>query len=168
MNPTAGRIQHVIDALDYHFEAFELTHFLNHLECLRRRELVLMAARFSPRLSGVWIKAETADYVFYPADSHAVYRVHSILHEIGHILLGHACRPIESFLPPALLTHFGKPPPVGRLRQVSSPMSDAEEQACELFVALFQRNIVRADRLHALIDPQSSIPAFKRYIQSGA
>lgn len=38
---------------------------------------------------GMWVAADSRDYVFYEADTSPLHRAHIILHELAHALLGH-------------------------------------------------------------------------------
>jgi hypothetical protein len=41
-------------------------------------------------LSGMWVPAQSADYIFYDRHATGVHRNHIILHEIAHLVFGHA------------------------------------------------------------------------------
>lgn len=166
MTPVA-HVQQVIHDLGYDFAEFDLQHFLQHLRQRRRRDILLVAFTFEPGISGAWVRAQTADYIFYPDQVPDIYRNHSILHEIGHILLQHQCRPVENFLSPQMLARLGEKAP-GRLRQATPPAHDADEKAAEMFVTLVQQQIMRNQRRYELAGDSTSIQAFKPFIDGGA
>ncbi|WP_228473449.1 ImmA/IrrE family metallo-endopeptidase [Streptomyces calidiresistens] len=59
----------------------------------RQRPLLLEAvegvAGSENELCGLWVELDHADFIFYEASTSPLHRDHIVLHEIGHILLGH-------------------------------------------------------------------------------
>jgi Zn-dependent peptidase ImmA (M78 family) len=106
MTDGEARVQAVIDGLDYDFKQFSVSHFIQHLEALRARDIILRSVPFDQGLHGFWVRAETADYVFFNRRTHDVHQVHHILHELGHMVLGHRLRDLSSFLPPVLVVQL--------------------------------------------------------------
>ncbi len=168
MTDGEARVRRAIAGLHYDFSRFTIPHFIAHLESLRQREIILNGVAFEGRLHGLWVRAETADYVFFDSRTHPVHRVHHILHEVGHMVLGHRLHDLAAFLPPEL---------VAQLRAVISPelhghcrrwdLHDTpDEREAELFVRLLQREILLAGRLTALTHPDTSIGALGRFTRS--
>lgn len=60
----------VIKQLAYDFENFDLQHFIEHIQKLRQRDIILFPATFGHELSAVWVRAETTDYIFYNTIHH--------------------------------------------------------------------------------------------------
>jgi len=164
-----AEIQTVVEALDYDFDRFELNHFLRHIESLRRRQLIVQPFPFTaPSLYGMWVRAASADYIFYSRDCHPIHQIHTVLHEVGHMLLGHPCRLLDQELPSGLLASLALPHPAGHLRAAPSlSLRDTpEEQECELFAGVIQRKVFEKKRLHLLTGQNSSIGALKPYVDS--
>jgi hypothetical protein len=55
----------------------------------RRHPIALCPVRGRPVPCGMWVAADSRDYVFYEADTSPLHRAHIILHELAHALLGH-------------------------------------------------------------------------------
>ena len=55
----------------------------------RQRALVLCPVRGRPVPCGMWVAADSRDYIFYEADTSPLHQAHIILHELAHALLGH-------------------------------------------------------------------------------
>ncbi len=159
------RIQFVLDRLCYEFDEFEVDHFVRHLEHLRGRSIVRMSYDFDPSLTGLWIPAETADYIFYTRFTHPIHQVHIMLHEIAHIVLGHPCKRIDQIVPLSLLNTFQSSDKfLGRVLDDSE--TDFDEQEAEAFVYLIQQRIVAAKRFSQLTHGQSSIDGLNRFTDS--
>ncbi len=158
-------IQFVLDSLCYNFDQFEVDHFVQHLERLRGRSIVRMSYDFDPSLTGLWIPAETADYIFYTQFTHPIHQAHITLHEIAHMVLGHTCKRIDQILPSTLINTFRLSNEfLGRSSQDSETGFD--EQEAEAFVYLIQQRIVAAKRLSQLTRGQSSIEGLNRFTDS--
>lgn len=165
----SDRLKELIDRLAYDFNQFELAHFIRHIERLQRREILVIPLPFEPGLSAVWIRAETADYIFYNVRTHPIHQSHNILHELAHILLDHTRWPIDQALPPELLALVGTSQLEGRLRKADPYLrADQEEQEAEAFVFLIQKRLVTANRMTQLMGQSSSIDALRRWVDSMA
>jgi hypothetical protein len=55
----------------------------------RQRAVVLCPVRGRPVPCGMWVAADSRDYIFYEADTSPLHQAHIILHELAHALLGH-------------------------------------------------------------------------------
>ena len=162
-------VKAAIDKLGYDFDQFELNDFVRHVERLLRREIILIPFAFDRGLSALWIRAETAHYIFYNDRTHAIHQAHSILHEIGHIVLNHACRPLDEVLPPDLLKLLQTRQPQGRLRKVGLPLrQDPEEQEAEMFVFEIQRSLLPKQRQFEVMGQSSSNEALRKWVDSMA
>ncbi|MDX2137271.1 MAG: hypothetical protein SF123_04190 [Chloroflexota bacterium] len=156
-------VRDVLDALQYDFNEFELTHFANHIADHRRKPIAIISLAMTSTLHGIWIPAQTHDYIFCNALLQPVHRTHVVLHELAHLMLGHGLQPIREVLPPSLIQELGGENTLGRLR--AAPTNDAhaddEERESERFVYLIQRKLVRVNRLAELTRESSSIPGLK-------
>lgn len=155
----------VIEQLAYDFENFDLQHFIDHIQKLRQRDIILLPATFGHELSAVWVRAETADYIFYNTIHHIIHQTHSILHEIAHITLEHSCIPVDAILSPELLAELETTKPVGRPRIARPLFQDSEEeQAAEAFVYVIQKQVINANRLEQLLGQGSSNQVLNKYV----
>ena len=164
----SGHLGRIVDGLDYDFGCFDLGHFIDHIARRQRREIIVAAVDFAPELSAAWVRGETADYIFYNASAHSVHQMHSILHELGHIILGHSCQPIERLLPPELVSELAASNAGGRLRASGQPCEDAQEQEAEAFVYAIQQRLVPARRIQTLMGRSSSIESLRRWVDGMA
>ncbi len=163
------KLKEAVDRLSYDFTQFEIAHFIHHIERLQRREILVIPLSFEPGLSAVWVRAETADYIFYNVDTHPIHQTHNILHELAHILLNHTCWTIEQALPPELFALVRTAPLQGRLRKADPHLhADQEEQDAEAFVFLIQQRLVTANRMTQLVGQSSSIDALRQWVDSMA
>ncbi|MCA0455435.1 MAG: hypothetical protein LCI00_15775 [Chloroflexi bacterium] len=165
MANVSQRIQSVIDGLHYDFNQFSLDGFIQHLEVSRKRAIVQVAYEFNPGLTGLWIPAQTADYIFYTRSTHPIHQVHIVLHEVAHMVLEHPCKRIDQILPASLVQALHLSDAV-LTRIAGKPISEVEEVEAEAFVYLVQQHIVSARRLSQLTNGQSSIEGLNRFTDS--
>ncbi|SFW91515.1 hypothetical protein [Amycolatopsis australiensis] len=72
-------------------EPFDAEAFVAGLARQRGRPIELMPVRAPEGAPcGLLMSTERADYILYPADTTALHRRHILLHEVGHLLCGHA------------------------------------------------------------------------------
>lgn len=168
MTDLEARVRQAIEGLHYPFSQFTVPHFIAYLETLRQREIILNGAAFDGRLHGFWVRAETADYVFFERQTHPIHQVHHILHELGHLVLGHRPRDLATVLPPALLAELMAQigaAPCGHCR-MWEPVETLEEREAECFVRQFQHKILIAGRLAALTHPVTSLGELTPFTRS--
>jgi hypothetical protein len=85
--------------------------------------------------SGIWLATDAADYVFYEQNTSRLHREHIILHEIGHLLLGHSAGAVLTDTTARMLMPNLDPAHVRRTLTRSN-YSDADEREAELFASL--------------------------------
>jgi hypothetical protein len=164
MHDTEQRALEAIERLNYDFRQFTLHHFLHHLMRVQQRKIVLQPLDFE-EIHAAWMAVGQLDYIFYDANTHEVHQIHNILHECGHIALGHSGRDIRSLVSPALLRAaraLTAEPVRGRLR-MPHPSHDPQEREAEAFVRLLRREILTADRLEHLTGRASGIDGLARF-----
>lgn len=162
------RIGAAIRRLDYDFKRFTVQDFINHIIQLRERHIVLVPYYFERDLHGVFVRAKSADYVFYNDDGHPVHKVHNILHELGHIVLNHPGMPLDKVIAPEYLAQIGTDQ-AGRVCahfRTIVPGNSREEQEAEAFVRHLQREIIVANRLEQLTGRSSSIDNVVKFTRS--
>jgi hypothetical protein len=160
------QIEVVVDNMKYDFTHFKLSAFIDHIECLKRRPILVLPSKFQDEaLSAVWVKAETAHYMLYNYRYHRIHVTHSVLHEIAHLMLGHPCHKLDEVLAPELIAELRLSNPIGHSRKVSPTfMSTPEEREAEAFVYSIQQRVKNANRLYELMGQGSSIEALNRYV----
>lgn len=155
-------VRSVMESLGYDFQHFEVENFIHHLEQRRGRNILRVSYDFHPGLTGLWIPAETTDYIFYAQFTHPIHQIHIVLHEIAHMLLKHDTLRIDQLLTPTLIEIFH------HLHDVEYPSSanfrdDSQEQEAEAFVYLIQQRIVAARRFDRLTQSITSIAGLDRF-----
>lgn len=85
--------------------------------------------------TGLWVRTDQADYVFYDATASPSRREQIIGHELGHLLLGHTPRLSEAFdgLIEALVPSVSPELARRMLSLARTGYAEAEEAAAELF-----------------------------------
>lgn len=155
-------IDQVIAELNYDFDHFELASFIQHIAHQRRRPIHCQPMAFARTLFGVWVPGRDTDYIFYNAAAQPVHQTHIVLHELAHLLLEHAGRPLHEVLSPELLAQLGSLQGHGHQRSASPNLhEDPQEQDAEQFVYRIQRRLVRARRLDELIRLSTSIASLR-------
>ena len=164
---TPAAIQTVIDDLDYDFASFAIDDFQRHIERRRGQPLQVRYAPFLYELFGFWCNAERADYVFINAKLHPAQRIHTLLHEFAHILLGHRGMNLSELLGEDLARELGFASYDGHLRAAEriGKENSPEDQEAELFVLLIQRKLLAARRLHELYGEPTSIAFLRPYVE---
>jgi hypothetical protein len=162
------RIKQVIQELRYDFHEFSVPDFVLYLETTRRRDIILNGWPFKAGVHGFWLRAETADYVFFDRETYAMHQVHHILHELGHIILGHQPRDLTEALPPELLAALSQleitsPQGHSRMWEIHETFEDRE---AEWFVRELQHEILIAGRMASLTHPVTSIGEMTRLTRS--
>lgn len=168
MTDAEVRVQAAVDGLSYDFKQFTVPHFITHLQMMRRRDIILNGVLFDQGLHGIWVRADTADYVFFNRRAHKIHQIHNILHELGHMVLGHPLHDLANILPPEITTRLRasiSPELHGHYRRWN-PLDLPEEHEAELFVRSLQSEILLAERLAALTHPDTSIDALSHFTRS--
>jgi len=168
MNLIEIHVSETIARLNYDFRQFSLEHFLGHLLAVRQRDIILKSYPFELSLGGVWVRAETADYVFFNGDTPQFHQVHHVLHELGHIVLEH----VGQKLTPEALKQLGlsldasRGKPLYALYRTTGPGRNLLESEAETFVRLMQWEILQADRMVQLTGPSSSLETVSLFTRS--
>ncbi|WP_343419781.1 ImmA/IrrE family metallo-endopeptidase [Candidatus Flexifilum breve] len=112
---------------------------------------------------GLWVPAPTTDYIFVNTHLLPAHRVHTLLHEIAHLLLNHRGVDIRSVLGEPVWQALGLSSGSGHLRSTALNDSPEDEEA-EVFVLLIQQRVARARRLQELYGESTSLPAMRPYV----
>jgi hypothetical protein len=75
-------------------DPFDARSFCKALGERRSRPIRLRAVPGGEGACGVWVSAPSADLIFYEKDTSPLHQEHIILHEISHLLCGHAPAPV--------------------------------------------------------------------------
>ncbi|MFB9904770.1 ImmA/IrrE family metallo-endopeptidase [Allokutzneria oryzae] len=146
-------------------DPFDAAAFVETLARQRGRPIELVELPTRPSTPcGVLAATDRADYIFYAADTSALHQEHILLHELGHLLCGHAGdavvdSAVASVLVPNLSTDL-----VRRVLGRTS-YSEEKEQEAELLASLIlhrarrrptaPHQVQRLDGLESIFDGRS-------------
>ncbi|MDT3397705.1 hypothetical protein RKE29_13775 [Streptomyces sp. B1866] len=91
------RCEAVADTLDIP-RPFDLDTLCDRVAARRGRPLRLVPLEGAPDASmpcGVWVATREADLIFYEPATSALHKLHIVLHELAHLLLGHGAPDAE-------------------------------------------------------------------------
>jgi hypothetical protein len=109
---------------------FTLERFVRALRDTRRKPVELVETPLGGTAPCGWlIRTSQVDYVCYPSNTSWSHQLHIVLHEIGHLVLGHSG---------------------GALLLRRSQRDTSDERAAETFATLAARRITRVD--HQVIE----------------
>lgn len=167
---TNPKIIQAVNRLNYDFREFEILHFLNHVARFRQRDIECRGMEFEETLFGLWLPGEKTDYIAYNVRSYRVHRIHSILHEVGHMLLNHLPVNLEQIVSQNVTTWFEDiarqephAPPQVLLRTVSQAYmrSNPQEVEAEDFGIYVQEQIIQANRFKYLFHAPANIEVMR-------
>lgn len=161
-----SQIQSIIDSLHYDFATFNISHFLHHLEIHRHRSLNVSYVALAPELFGLWSPGQSQDYVFINSTLHPAHQIHSLLHEIAHLLLGHRGVDLEQALGTSLYTALKLHSGEGHLRSSMVTADPVQETEAEVFVLLIHRRVLKANRLRELYGEVTSLQEMRWYTRA--
>ena len=160
-------VQAVVEGLDYDFDHFEIEDFQRHVARQRSRPLSVRYVPLAPELFGFWYPTATTDYIVVNANLHPAHRIHTLLHEIAHMLLGHRGTDLRKIFGEDLIHHLGELAGEGHLRSAATidQTSNPQEQEAEEFVLIIRRKVVTAHRLQELYGEPTSIDSLRPYVR---
>lgn len=164
---TRTTVQAVVEGLGYNFDKFEIEDFQRHIARQQKRPLSIHYVTLAPDLFGFWYPTETTDYIAVNANLHPAHRIHTLLHELAHILLGHHGRDLRSILGEDRILQLGTLAGAGHLRSAATinQENDPQEREAEEFVLLIRHKLVTAHRLQELYGEPTSIDTLRPYVR---
>lgn len=149
---------------------FTLARFASGLSEQRGRKIELVPARLAASAPcGLLVSTDDVDYVCFACNTSAVHQLHIVLHEVGHLVLGHTSRRITVRSASTTPTHGVEGEPSGDPLRVYEALlphlspalirrllgrtgyRDADERDAELYATL------AGERINRVIDP-SEVP----------
>jgi len=97
------------------------------------------------QLTGLWIETNDASYVFFRSTDPLVYKMHSIFHEFGHILLDHDGCELTATLSGVSLTANGLGGEIMRAKG-RGLLDDRSEQLAEMIAYALSQKILSGTR----------------------
>ena len=164
---TRPTVEAVVEGLGYNFDRFNIEDFQHHVAARRGRPLSVRYVPLSPELFGFWFPTEHTDYVAINAKLHPAHRIHTLLHELAHMLLSHRGRNLEELLGDEIAHKLNILSGEGHLRSaltIAEP-DNVQEREAELFVMIIRRKLVTAQRLHELYSESTSIAMMQPYVR---
>lgn len=76
-------------------DPFDVKSFCEALGERRGRPIQLHAVAGDEGACGVWVSVPSADLIFYEQNTSPLHQEHIILHEVSHLLCGHAPAPVS-------------------------------------------------------------------------
>ncbi|WP_051967298.1 hypothetical protein [Kitasatospora mediocidica] len=143
---------------------FTVNSLIDSIERRRGRAISLVPMALAVRAGspcGLWVATDDTDYILYQKDTTRAHREHIVLHEVGHLELGHECteadqdevaRLLMPSLDPALVRTV-----LGRTVYTST-----EERAAELVASLLP---LQAGRAVGRATRESSTPGTANLVQ---
>lgn len=164
---TRMTVQAVVEGLAYDFDHFEIEDFQRHVAKKRGRPLSVRYVQLTPELFGFWYPTADTDYIVVNANLHPAHRIHTLLHEFAHMLLGHHGIDLTILLGEDIVRQLEDVPSEGHLRAASTidQETNPEEQEAEEFVLMVRRKLVTAHRLQELYGESTSIETLRPYVR---
>lgn len=86
---TSNLLQDILDGLDY--ASYSIQALVERVARQRGRRIVVRPWPMPDALMyGAWLAGPNCDFIFYEMHTAGVHQEHIILHEVAHMLLGHA------------------------------------------------------------------------------
>ncbi|MFJ4795965.1 hypothetical protein [Kitasatospora purpeofusca] len=125
-------------------QPFSLDTLCPHIAGLRGRPLhlhPLPAQAASAGACGLWLATATDDHVFVEQRTVRLHQEHIVLHEIGHMLLGHQGLSLSGRLPETLLPDLS--PRLVRHLLARADYSTEQEQEAEMLASMIRTDTGR-------------------------
>ncbi|MEQ8677146.1 MAG: hypothetical protein RLP44_08735 [Aggregatilineales bacterium] len=142
------RVRFAIDSLHYDWHHFTFSDFIRHVAHTRQRQIEIMSMNLYD-YSGICLSTPKRDYIVYDAKRHPNLQLHIQLHEIAHLVLGHAVRVqvnTHDELIEWLLVHVN----TRTMKLYTDPVKREQEDEAEYFAILVQNHAATHKRLHEL------------------
>lgn len=172
--PTASKelidkLNAVINSLKYDFSKFETYSFIEWIATLRERPIRVLEWHFEGANFGAWVPKKHVDCIFCEPNLAVEHTTQILLHELGHILLGH--RPVQMDETLALIVSEKNALSASEDKAILSGLfrsinySDEQEIEAETFAHLIQSKVSQANDLNA-IGHESQNPALRKILRS--
>lgn len=160
-------MEFAIDAIGYDFKVFSIDDFLHHVAQRRNRPVSVHTLPLSPDLFGFWYPTRETDFIAINANLHHVHQLHTLLHELAHILLGHRGTDLRLLLAEDLVQQLNLVEAEGHLRSASTiaQPNNSQEREAEQFVMTIRRKLVAVQRLEELYGEPTSNALLRSYVR---
>ena len=147
----------ILSELNYDFHAFSIDHFIDWIETVTGRKLLLFPWPMPSGMFGAWMSDgdEPREFIFYRNDVRTLHQIHIQLHEIAHFLCGH---PTKSITKREIQEsrESGTPLPFDQLVKLRSAEKTVYEFEAESLASLIQEQVIRNSQIEQLTKGVSS------------
>jgi hypothetical protein len=126
-------------------DPFDIQAFANQVSRHRGRPVRLVPKDDVQGPCGAWLPSHEGDYVFYEPNTGHFHRDHIVLHELGHLLMGHDAQSFWTDEAPTLLPDLDLKVIATHMLARSSH-DDPVEQEAEMIATLVQERVRRRVR----------------------
>jgi hypothetical protein len=137
-----------------------LSRLLEQVSVKRERELFLWELPLPTPMFGAVMAGPNTDYIVYEQNTPQFHRDHIVLHEIGHLVLGHPVLTVTEDLKPGTDLRQLLLSAAMRVSRFELP----EEQEAEAFATLVQRLVMDRSGLRALSSQVATAPGWARLV----
>lgn len=146
--------QRIVDDLSIDFRQFTMEQFINRIEQIKSRRILLLPMALPSHIDGAWVSDSERpyEYIFYDTGLPPIQQIHVQLHEIGHFLWGHETLRITSENLPELIQAVQRQTMSSTLSGLlmRSVKDDAKEDEAEAVAAIIQSRVIQASRINEL------------------
>ena len=155
------RVARVLDELNYDFTDFSIEAFAQFIGKRLGREILFIPLRMPPARFGAWIrdKDEPLEFIFYQQGLTSVHTIHILLHELGHLILGHPTAELGAADIKQILLGACQLPALSAQRFRKGLQ---QEEEAELMATLICEKVVKSRK----ITPDSSIEEGAEYLRA--
>lgn len=164
---TQPSVEAAIDILGYDFNAFNIDGFLHHIALQRNRRLSVHTVPLSSDLFGFWYPTQETDFIAVNGNLHHMHQLHTLIHELAHMLLGHRGMDLRTLLAEDLIRELNIVHAEGHLRSAKTidRANNSQEREAEQFVMAIRQKLVAARRLQELYGEPTSIHSMQPYVR---
>ena len=142
------RVRFAVDGLDYDWNQFTILHFVDHIAHLRQRPINMLPLQLQD-FSGMCLSTPKQDYIAFDNQRHPNLQIHTKLHELAHLILGHTISididlSGEQIL--SILLHVN----TRTIHRYSDPIKIRQENEAEYFAFVVEGYVASHKRLHQL------------------
>lgn len=143
------RVRFAVDNLDYNWHRFTINDFIHHIASTRQRKITLMGFPLYD-FSGLCLSTPNQDYIAFDIQRHPNLQIHTKLHELAHLILGHTVSISVDDLSGdqilSILLHIN----TRTVHRYSDPIKILQENEAEYFAFVVEGYVANHKRLHQL------------------
>jgi len=155
----------ILSELNYDFRAFTIDHFIQWIETIKGRKIILFPWKMPSGMFGAWMTDgdEPREFIFYRNDVSRLHQIHIQLHELSHFLCGHPTKSITKMRIQES-REGDRELPFVELAKLRSPELSAYELEAESLASLIQNQVIRYSQIEQLTRGISSDGNIAEYL----